>query len=336
MKRVAVIGAGLQARRRVPPIVEDPDFEVALVVDLYEENAKTLAATCGARYSTDWKEAVNDPAIDAVLVLTFPDTHAEISIAAMEAGKDVLCEKPLARVSVEAQQMVETAQKNKRILKCAFNLRHHPALVEAHRLYTEGVIGAPAFGRAKYGIAGRADLAQEWRSKPSVSGGGQFMDQGVHLIDLFRWFLGDVKQVSGMAVTTCWPIQPNEDNGFALMKFEGDVVASIHTSLTQWINTFEFELYGSEGSLTVKGLGGAYGVETLQVSKRDPDGLFNYNTFEYRRGDDSWTADWKEFRDAVLSRKEPSANGLAGWRALEVVEAVYSSSKTGQAVQFNH
>ncbi len=332
MKKIAIIGAGLQARRRVPPIVADENYDVALVIDIFEPNAKSLAETCGAAYGIDWKEVITDESIDAVLVLTFPDTHAEISIAAMEAGKDVLCEKPLARTAEEAAKMVESAVKNKRILKCGFNLRHHPAIAEAHRLFQEGKIGTAAFGRGIYGIAGREDMTKEWRTKPELSGGGEFMDQGVHLIDLLRWFLGDVEQASGMVSTTVWPIEPLEDNGFALLRHEGGVTSSVHTSLTQWVNKFEFEIYGREGFLTISGLGGGYGVEKLIVGHRDPEGLFQYTTYEYRRGDESWQLDWEEFKTAMESREAPSADGVAGHKVLEAVEAVYESSTSGKTI----
>src|SRR5438132_13197341 len=154
-KQVAIIGAGLQARRRVPAIAEDPDYEVTLIIDRKEEKAAALAKDHGARVASDWKAAIADSNIDVVLILTYPDSHAMMSLAAMEAGKDVLCEKPLSRTEEEARAMVETANKTGRILKCGFNHRFHPAVLEANRLFVAGHIGKPVFGRARYGIAGR-------------------------------------------------------------------------------------------------------------------------------------------------------------------------------------
>ncbi len=118
---------------------------------------------------------------------------------------------------------------------------------EAHKLFQAGRIGKPTFGRGRYGIAGREGLANEWRSDPKMSPGGQLMEQGVHLVDLFRWFVGDMAEVTGMMSTTHWPIAPLEDNGFLLMKSGGGVVCSVHASLTQWINLFELEVYGDKG-----------------------------------------------------------------------------------------
>jgi predicted dehydrogenase len=329
-KNVAIIGAGLQARRRTPVILEDPGFRLAAVVDRVEDLAKGFAKQFGGRAGTDWRPVVNDPAIDVVLVLTYPDSHAEISIAAMEAGKDILCEKPLTRTEEEARRVLQTARTTGRVLKCGFNHRHHPAVAEAYRLFQRGEIGRAVFGRGRYGIAGRQGLEKEWRSDPKIVSGGQLMEQGIHLVDLFRWFLGEFSRVTGMMSTTRWPIQPLEDNGFVVMQSRAGVVASIHSSLSQWINLFEFEIYGEKGSLTVQGLGASYGVEKLIVNRFDPTGPFSHETLEYRGGDTSWKSEWQEFVRAMTTRGEPIGNALDGLRAMEIVNAAYSASTTGR------
>ena len=336
-KKVAIIGAGLQAKRRAPAIVEDPDYEIGLIVDRKEEKAGRLAKEFPASISTDWKSAVADPSIDVVMVLTYPDSHAAMSIAAMEAGKDVLCEKPLSRTEEEAQAMLETAGRTGRILKCGFNHRFHPAMLEAHRLFTAGEIGKPVFGRARYGIAGREGIEKEWRSDPKIVSGGQLMEQGIHLVDLFRWFLGDMERVTGMAAASHWPMPPPlEDNGFVVMQSKSGVICSLHSSLTQWINLFEFEIYGGEGSLTVHGLGASYGVEKLIVSQHDPKGPFANRTIEYRGGDSSWKAEWTEFTRAVATREQPLGNGEDGLRAMQVVNAAYAAARENRTVQLKN
>lgn len=332
MKKVAIIGAGLQAKRRLPAILEDKDYFVSWIIDLVRERADKLAKSCRAKTHTDWKKAINDKEVDIVVVLTYPDSHAEISIAAMKSGKDVLCEKPISKTESEAEEMVKVAKKTKKILKTGFNHRHHSAIYEAYRLFQEKTIGKPLFGRGRYGIAGRKGLEKEWRSDPEIIIGGQFMDQGIHLVDLFRWFLGEVDKATGFVSTNYWPIAPQEDNGFALLHHTNGVVSSIHSSLTQWINLFEFEIYGEKGSITVSGLGGTYGVEKLIVSTHDPDGPFSYKTTEFRGGDISWKKEWEEFIKAVKTRQEPLANSFDGLKSLEVVNAVYQSSKTGRTI----
>jgi predicted dehydrogenase len=334
-RKVAIIGAGLQAGRRAPAIADDSSYEIALVVDRHRERAERLAKPHNAVVETDWQAAIRRPDINAVLVLTYPDSHAEISIAALESGKHVLCEKPLSYSLEEARAMTQAAKRAGCVLKCGFNHRHHPAVVRARELFAQGAIGKPAFGRGRYGIAGRTGLHLEWRSDPKIVPGGQLMEQGVHLVDLFRWFLGEMTHVTGMMSTTCWPIAPLEDNGFLLMRSADGVVSSVHASLTQWINHFDFEIYGEKGSLSVEGLGASYGVEKLVFSQHDPRGPFSYQTVEYRGGDASWKAEWTEFARAVAERDEPLGNGVDGLRAMEVVDAAYAASRSGTTVRFD-
>jgi predicted dehydrogenase len=329
---VALIGAGLQARRRAAPIAEDRRFKIATVIDRDEAKAKRLAEAYGAAAGTDWRAAVADPSIEIVQVLTYPDSHAEISIAALEAGKHVLCEKPLTRTEDEARALVAAAERSGRILKCGFNHRHHPAVLEAHRLFEAGAIGKPAFGRARYGIGGRQGVEKEWRSDPAIVSGGQLMEQGIHVIDLFRWFLGDVSRVTGFTSTTRWPIAPLEDNGFALLETAAGAIASVHSSLTQWTNLFEFEVYGEKGSLVVSGLGASYGVETLTIAEHDPSGPFSHRTIEYRGGDVSWKGEWDELVAAIDGKREPLGNGDDGLQAMRIVNAAYAAAKSGRTV----
>jgi predicted dehydrogenase len=334
VKRVSVIGAGLQARRRIPAIAEDPGYDLAWIVDRRADRAAGLAREFGGQSSEEWGPAVADPTVDAVVVLTYPDTHAEIAIAAMKAGKDVLCEKPLSRTEEEAQSMVDVSRETSRILKCGFNHRFHPAVSEAHRIFVSGKIGRAVFGRGRYGIAGRPGVEKEWRSDPKIVSGGQLMEQGIHLVDLFRWFLGETRKVTGMRAASHWPLpDPLEDNGFVLMQSVDGVIASIHSSLTQWINLFEFEIYGERGSITVSGLGASYGVEKLIVSEHDANGPFSHQTFEFRGGDTSWKSEWKEFTRAIAERSEPLGNGLDGLRSLQIVNAAYAAARDGRAVE---
>jgi predicted dehydrogenase len=332
VKNVALIGAGLQANRRSAPIAGDPRFRISAVVDRDEKKAERLAKPLGAKTGTDWRAVVADPDVHVVLVLTYPDTHAEIAIAALEAGKDVLCEKPLTRTADEARALVSAAERSGRTLKCGFNHRHHPAVLGAYERFQRGVIGKPTFGRARYGIGGRKGIENEWRSNPAIVSGGQLMEQGIHLVDLFRWFMGDFERVTGFVGTTCFPIAPLEDNGFALLQTRGGVVASLHSSLTQWTNLFEFEVFGEKGSLAVHGLGASYGVEKLVVSLHDATGPFSHETIEYRGGDSSWKSEWEEFVSAIEEKRRPLGDGADGLAAMEIVGAVYEASKSGRAV----
>ena len=163
------------------------------------------------------------------------------------------------------------------------------------------------------------------------------MEQGIHLVDLFRWFLGDMSRVTGMTGASHWPMPPPlEDNGFVVMQSEAGVISSIHSSLTQWINLFEFEVYGAQGSLTVHGLGTSYGVEKLTISQHDPKGPFASRTIEYRGGDSSWKSEWIEFTRAIATRSEPLGNGEDGLRAMQIVNAAYAASRDGRTIHLDN
>ncbi|HEY4683147.1 MAG TPA: Gfo/Idh/MocA family oxidoreductase [Candidatus Acidoferrales bacterium] len=330
--RVAIIGAGLQGRRRAPVLTDFSDTKLTMVTAARLETAQLLAEKMNCEAGQGWETAVRRDDIDAVVVCTPPDSHARISIAAMEHGKHVLCEKPLARTVDEAEAMLRTARASPVRLKCGFNHRHHPAIQRARKLMQEGAIGAPLFLRSRYGICGRPGYEQEWRADTRVVSGGQLMEQGIHVIDLFRWFVGDIQEVSAFTATSHWQMQPLEDNAFVLLRAATGVMASLHSSLTQWKNLFSFEVFGEDGYLIVEGLGGGYGTETLRRGKRAFGEPFQDEVVEFRGGDVSWHEEWKEFAAAIRDGREPLGNGVDGLEALKVVFAAYESAKRREVV----
>jgi predicted dehydrogenase len=256
-----------------------------------------------------------------------------VTLAALAAGKHVLCEKPLGRNAQEAAQMVEAAERANRILKVGFNHRHHPALQQAHELAQAGTIGRLMTIRAAYGHGGRPGYDQEWRAQADLSGGGELLDQGVHIVDLCRWFLGDFVQVSAMLGTWFWKVAPLEDNGFALLRTEAGQIALLHTSWTQWKNLFRFEVFGRDGYLVVDGLGGSYGVERLTLGVRRPEsGPPDERAWEFPGPDLSWQTEWQEFKSAIQMGCQPLGNGHDGLRAAQVIDAFYESAQSGQVV----
>jgi predicted dehydrogenase len=167
--------------------------------------------------------------------------------------------------------MDKAARTNGVILKTGFNHRHHPAIFEAHALLSEGAIGQVYYARCIYGHGGRPGYEKEWRAGKDISGGGELLDQGVHVVDLFRWFLGDFEEAVGYTQTCYWPMEV-EDNAFAIFRTSGGRTAMMHTSWTQWKNRFTFEVYGEAGYLIVEGLGGSYGTEKLIIGRRPVGG----------------------------------------------------------------
>lgn len=330
---VAIIGAGLQCRRRAPVVVESPETTLKVIASLHPEHARAMAGQFGCEAVDTWQEAVKRDDIDIVVVCTPPHVHAEISIAAMRAGKHVLCEKPLTRTLAESEELVRAVEETGRVFKCGFNHRHHPAIRDAKELVDEGEIGKPLFARCRYGICGRPGYEKEWRADPEQAAGGQFIEQGTHAIDLFRWFLGEISEVSCMTGVQYFKEQTLDDNGMAVFRTATGVLASLHASLTHWKNLFHFEVFGEDGYVIVEGLGTSYGTEKLTFGKRDFSAPFNDHVTEYRGGDVSWREEWREFLSAISGRREPIGNARDGLEAMRIALAAYESEKTGRVIK---
>ena len=155
------------------------------------------------------------------------------------------------------------------------------------------------------------------------SGGGELIDQGVHLIDLARWFLGDFKKVEGFAQTLFWKM-PVVDNAFLLLRTAKGQTASLHASCSEWKNLFSFEIYGRKGKLHIEGLGGSYGLEELTWYKMLPQmGPPETKAWEFPRGDDSWEVEMNEFAKDIRLRRSPQPGLKDGLETLKIVDTIY-------------
>jgi len=286
--------------------------------------AGQLAEKYGALALTDWREAVTRDDVDVVFVATTHDQLAPVATAAAGAGKHVLIEKPGACRAAELDSVAAASQRTGALVRIGFNHRYHRAFRKAREIYESGALGEMMFVRARYGHGGRLGYDREWRADPSVSGGGELIDQGAHLIDLARWFLGDFPSVRGSAPTYFWNM-PVEDNGFLLLETARGQVAFLHASWTEWKNLFSFEIAGRTGKLEINGLGGSYGTERLTWYKMSPEmGPPETLAWEYPMADDSWQAENAAFLEDIRLGRQPDP-GIADAQAmLRVIEAVYS------------
>lgn len=320
---VGIVGCGLIGQKRANALGTG---RVVACCDTAGDRAQTLARSRGAAVCGDWRELVKRSDVDIVIVATTNEALAPIALGAVEAGKHVLVEKPAARSVAEIKPLIEAAKKRGVRVRVGFNHRYHPALRRAREIVASGEIGDLMFVRGRYGHGGRVGYEKEWRANPKLSGGGELIDQGVHLIDLARWFLGDFVDVQGFAQTFFWNM-PVDDNAFLLLRTQERRAAMLHVSCTEWKNMFSFEIYGRAGKLHVDGLGGSYGVERISYYRMLPEmGPPETTIWEYPRGDDSWTLEFKEFLDDIKLDREPSAGLLDAMGALEIVERVYRES----------
>jgi len=330
--KVGLIGAGLQGKRRAQALQGFAAAELVIVADADWARAKLLTDEIGCLPASDWEEVIARKDIEAIIICTPPHLQAPMCVAALKQGKHVFCEKPMARTVKEAREVVKVAEENGLILKCGFNLRHHPAISQAKRWVEAGTIGELMFIRCRYGIGGRPGYEKDWRMNLEISGGGEMMDQGMHTLDLARWFLGDFESVFGSLQTGFWNSRV-EDNAFAILRTNKGQTASIHVSWTQWKNLFSFEVFGKDGYIIIEGLGGSYGTEKLIMGKKALEKPFKEETTEFRGADLSWREEWQEFVTAIRENREPLGSGYDGLKALRLAHAVYDSASKGCTVE---
>ena len=318
---IALVGCGLIGQKRAASIV---DGRLVVCTDTFPERARNVARIVpGAVAVSRWEDAVLRPDVDIVIVATTNEALAPLSLAAVEAGKHVLVEKPAARTTAELDRVIAAAQRQTRRVRVGFNHRYHPAMQEARALIDSGALGPLMFIRGRYGHGGRLGYEREWRADPAKSGGGELMDQGVHLIDLASWFLGPFTEVDGVAATYFWNM-PVDDNAFLTLRTAGGQTAFLHVSCTEWKNLFSLEIYGRDGKIAIDGLGGSYGLERLAHYRMLPEmGPPDTAIREYPRGDRSWALELAEFIEDIRLDREPSAGLPAARAALAVVERVY-------------
>jgi len=321
--RVAIVGCGLIGEKRARSL---PPGALAICCDTQVSRARALAESADAQASTDWRAVVAEKSIGIVIVATTHDCLAEITTAAADAGKHDLVEKPAATRAGEMDAPIEAARRSGAIVRVGFNNRYHPAFRAARRLVDAGSLGPLTHCRARYGHGGRLGYEKEWRANPSISGGGEAIDQGMHLIDLARWFLGDFTEVEGFAETYFWDM-PVEDNMFLLMRTAERRVASLHASWSEWKNLFSFELFGRDGKIDIAGLGGSYGTERLTYYRMLPElGPPETTVEEFAMADTSWSIEYQAFLEDIERGRDPDPGLRDAQAALAIVERLYKAS----------
>jgi predicted dehydrogenase len=324
--RVGIVGCGLIGGKRAKSITA-LGHSVVATADAVPERAAALAkAYPGCAAAPHWRELVTRDNVDAVVVATINDSLAPITLAAVQAGKHALVEKPAARSADELRPVAAAAKDAGVTVRVGFNHRFHPALLKARELVDAGAVGPLMFVRGRYGHGGRIGYDREWRADPALAGGGELLDQGVHLIDLTRWFLGAVTTASGFAGMFFWDM-PVEDNGFVCTHHASGTVGWLHASCSEWKNLFCLEIYGRTGKLQIDGLGGSYGVERLSYYRMLPQmGPPETTIWEYPGEDGSWVAEFRDFERAIAGGAANGATLEDAGAALDVVAAVYAQS----------
>ncbi len=325
---LAIVGCGLIGQKRAAAAA-NLGVPVVVVADVDSGRAANLAQKVKtARVVAGWSEAVQAADVDAVVVATTHDALAPIALAAIEAGKHVLVEKPAARCARELEPVAAAAARLGRVGKVGFNHRFHPALRKSREIVDSGALGPLYYVRARYGHGGRLGYEKEWRMNTAVSGGGEMIDQGMHLVDLARWFLGDFAEIDGHTATYYWDC-PADDNCFLSLRTRAGQTAWLHASCTEWKNLFCFEICGRDGKLQIDGLGASFGTERLTFYRMLPEmGPPETTSWEYPFPDQSWQHELGNFFAAIEGRASLCGSVADALAALRIIDAIYGGSRS--------
>lgn len=317
--------------------------ELRVVCDADPKRAQELAGRYRCAAETAWPKMVTRDDVDVVVVSTPNDLHAEVALAAMSAGKHVLCEKPLARTPEECRRMVAAAHQYHVRLMTGFNHRRYPPVLKAKQLLDAGAIGIPLSMRGWIGHEAGQEFLNHWFANSAISGGGTLVDNGVHLIDLVRFFLGEVTEVQGDARTALWPVQPSEDQALVLLKTAQGPSAFIMASWTEWRGYhFWLQVHGSEGILTFQSPPMLTTIDTKSPGggrpKRTRFVFFREQVVERIRSyrwtiAQSFSAELREFMAAIGENRDASPSGFDGLRAMEIAIGAYRSSQEGRRIR---
>ncbi|MEF2230132.1 MAG: Gfo/Idh/MocA family oxidoreductase [Pseudodesulfovibrio sp.] len=299
-----------------------------------EPSASVAAKVSGCPVYSDYEQALAlEP--DIVFVCT-PNRYApEICVKAMERGKHVFCEKPPGRDLADIQAILD-AEKGGVKLMFGFNHRFHPGVTKAKAIIDSGRMGRILSMRGVYGKSGGRSYNENtsWRNDKAVSGGGILLDQGIHMLDLFRYFCGDFPLVKCFANNAYWNYSV-EDNAAVILQNDAGQIAMLHSSATQWKHTFHMNILMEEGYLVIEGLlskTGSYGREKLTVGRRQFEGeaeAVGNPTEEvtYFDRDMSWNIEVEEILKAVDADAPVTvSNSEDAFRVMEIIDKAYRDS----------
>ncbi|MFQ5690682.1 MAG: Gfo/Idh/MocA family protein [Gemmatimonadota bacterium] len=262
-----------------------------------------------------------------VLFVSLPNfLAADATIAGLESGLHVFCEKPPGRDVDDIWRVIDVEARHPSLkLKYGFNHRYHQAVAEAKRIIDSGRLGPVINIRGVYGKSRIIPFSGGWRSERRLAGGGILLDQGIHMLDMIRYFGGDFEEIRSFVSNGYWH-HDVEDNAFAIMRKRDGCVAMLHSTATQWRHKFRLEITLREGLMELTGIlsgSKSYGEEKLTLVERDDESLvgsFTERTTVYLE-DNSWKEEVDEFAE-IITEDLPVVNGNSR-DALRVMELVY-------------
>ncbi|MCH7917559.1 MAG: Gfo/Idh/MocA family oxidoreductase [Planctomycetes bacterium] len=278
----------------------------------------------------DYRTVINS-GVDAIFVCTPNRFIPDVVVASLDAGKHVFCEKPPGRDMHDIERIMEAEKRNPGlVLKIGFNHRYHYGIMEAKKSVDSGKYGEILWMRGVYGKAEGSGNPDEWRLNPALSGGGILLDQGIHMLDLFRYFCGEFSEIKSMCTTAYWDI-PMEDNAFALLRDKRGRIAMLHSSFTLWKHRFTLDICLEDGYITVEGMPSvsrSYRDEWIIQGRRHTGYAIGNPPEEstFCNTDPSWEMELAEFVDCIRTGR-PLENGTSNdaYETMRLVFGIYEA-----------
>lgn len=329
---VGIIGYGKVGRIRHDCVKKHPRLELIGVCDI---DAKKCCDV-GVTHYTDYKKLLG-ASPDVIFICTYNRYIPEIAIEAISRGIHVFSEKPPGRTLEDVKAIFATAIENPEVkVKFGFNHRYHQAVIEAKAIVSSGRLGKVMWTRGIYGKAGGEEYRHNWRNNKDLSGGGILIDQGIHMLDLFRFFSGEYDEVKSFIGRSFWAVDV-EDNVFAILRnSHTGQTAMIHSSATQWRHKFLLEIYMEKGYLEIDGILSStqtYGRETLKTARcvfgEDGSPLPNpQENMTYYDNDNSWMDEIDEFVECLVNDEAICSGGVEdAVKTMDLVQKIYNSDK---------
>jgi len=329
MVRCGIIGFGKMGKIRAHALEKSGRAQVVAVYDIVDIEDCPYPVM-------DSPESVIDADLDAVFVCTPNYQITPLVKESLKKGRHVFAEKPPG-VSLEEAEAMRTCETEHSPYKLmfGFNHRHHGSIMKMKEIIDSGEMGKLLWMRGRYGKEVNNDFFKGWRTKKELAGGGILLDQGIHMLDLFRYFAKDFDEVKAFVSNLYWKLEGLEDNAFVILRnSETGVSASLHSTMTQWRYIFSLEVFLEEGALVLNGLktsSGAYGDEDLAIKKNSKgthDGNFDSEQRINYRIDHSWDSEINHFLDCIENDDRPAlGNSDDAVEIMKLIDKIYKDSQ---------
>ena len=328
--RVAIVGYGIVGKRRRNFIDLNPHLTTCCVSDINFKSDGQF--NDGVKFFSDFRKIFNEN-IDVVFVSLPNYLSAEVTLLSLRNGCHVFCEKPPAKTVGEVRNILDYTKSNPNLkLKYGFNHRYHDSVKEAKKIIDSNQLGHVISFRGVYGKSSIISFDKGWRSEKKYAGGGILLDQGIHMLDLIRYFSCDYDKIYSFISNEFWE-HDVEDDAFVLMKSKVGQIASLHSTAKQWQHRFRLEIILSEGLIELSGIlsgSKSYGMETLKIIEREDGNSFgNQDEKKYTYlHDNSWEQEIFEFADCIINDKNiEHGTAIDALKIMELIFKIYKADK---------